>query len=374
LLKRKLNIDRKTLGAGHITAKEMQSISGQIYTIDSTLGEGAYSDVFSVRCGDDKTFAFKRFKREGSDLELGVLREISVLQILKNSHGGLINLLDTILLDDDEQTFGVIVPKYSTDLHTAIKDNTIPVAKRRPISLKLAETVHFLHSNNIIHRDIKPENILLDANMVPVLADYTLAKVFTGPCTGRTHTPSVGTTTYRAPEVVAKSDYGMTVDIWSLGIVFLELFTNELVDIADDVSMLAFVASKIPMFTQNKLGDMVTGMLSINPEPRLTAKEVLSAPFFKSSPISPVQESKYTPKIGVDVTPDVIGMCENFEVQREITKKAAQVYVSSTGCSVQSAVELACKFYEAETFEIENEDYPEEEMQILMKMGYNLFV
>jgi fused-like protein len=371
--RKKIEISAGKLG-GHIATKAMQSISGQIYTIDGNLGDGAYSDVFSVRRSDGEVCAFKRFKRESPDLGLGVLREISILQILRDSHKGLINLLDTILLDDDEQTFGVVVPRYQTDLHSAIKNNAIPAATRKSLSFSLAETVYFLHSNDIIHRDIKPENILLDADMVPVLADYTLAKVFTGSCTGSTHTPRVGTATYRAPEVVSKSDYGLAVDIWSLGIVFFELFTNELVDIADDTSMLAFVASKIPMFTQNKLGDMVTGMLSINPGNRLTAKAILNAPFFNGSSISFVHAPRYAPRTGVEPTQDVINMCENFEVQREITKTAAQVYVSATGCSVQSAVELACKFYEAETFEIENEDYPEEEMQILMKMGYNLFV
>jgi serine/threonine protein kinase len=278
--RKKIEISGGKLGA-HIATKAMQSISGQTYTIDGNLGDGAYSDVFSVRrSGDGEVCAFKRFKRESSDLGLGVLREISILQILRDSHKGLINLLDTILLDDDEQTFGVVVPRYQTDLHSAIKNDAIPAAKRKSLSFSLAETVYFLHSNGIIHRDIKPENILLDADMVPVLADYTLAKVFTGSCTGSTHTPRVGTATYRAPEVVSKSDYGLAVDIWSLGIVFFELFTNELVDIADDASMLAFVASKIPTFTQNKLGDMVTGMLSINPGNRLTAKAILNAPFF----------------------------------------------------------------------------------------------
>jgi serine/threonine protein kinase len=176
--RKKIEISGGKLGA-HIATKAMQSISGQTYTIDGNLGDGAYSDVFSVRRSDGEVCAFKRFKRESSDLGLGVLREISILQILRDSHKGLINLLDTILLDDDEQTFGVVVPRYQTDLHSAIKNDAIPAATRKSLSFSLAETVHFLHSNGIIHRDIKPENILLDADMVPVLADYTLAKVFT---------------------------------------------------------------------------------------------------------------------------------------------------------------------------------------------------
>jgi len=43
-------------------------------------------------------------------------------------------------------------------------------------------------------------------------------------------------------------------------------------------------------------------------------------------------------------------------------------------CSAHTAVELACKFYETELFNIESEEYPEEEMLILRKMKYNLFV
>ena len=358
----------------------MESISGHIYTINTPIGSGTHSDVFSVSRADGQDFAFKRFKNPSRELGLGVLRELSILTILKDSHPGVVHLKDIIFLNDDQRMFGVILPKYSVDLHTAIQEGKIRLADRTSIAFRLSETVCFLHEQYVIHRDIKPENILLNDDWSPVLADYSLAKIFTGKCQEDTHTPGAGTSTYRAPEVISHQDYGLASDVWSLGVVFFELFTDSIPDMEDDASMFQFVSSKIPAFAQNRLGEMVRGMLSTDPHTRWSADRVLTSSFFKQQVESCHRtRSRWSTcrkptRSRVVVTPAVFEMCENFEVTRVISQEAAQTYVDTTGCSAHSAVKLACKFYEPEAFETENEDCRDEEIQILRKMGYNLFV
>ena len=116
---------------------------------------------------------------------------------------------------------------------------------------------------------------------------------------------------------------------------------------------------------------MVKGLLVACPQDRWTARQALESEMFGISP--PIHKvwngiNKYK------VSKKVRNMCENFETEKCITMWAAQIYQKRTGCSLHSAVELACKFYETDLFNIESEEYPEEEMLILKKMNYNLFV
>lgn len=349
----------------------MQSISGRTYKQGKKLGSGTFGTVYAVIRDDDKEFAFKKCERETADLELGVLREISILKIFQGNNHGIMNLEDIIVLDDDNQTFGIIMKKYDLDLHKAIRKKILDKNDKRNIARKLLEAVVFLHENGVIHRDIKPENVLLDDNNNPVLADYTLAKVFTDICSYGTHTGKIATATYRAPEVVAKKSYSFPVDAWSLGVLFYELFTGHQLRAKHDYEALEFLFHQIPKFNDNSLGKMIKGLLTINPDERLTAREALEGEMFNVKLIIP-KVFKVMQKC--QVSKRIKKLCENFDAEKKVTSWAAQTYMDSTGCSARSAVELACKFYETELQDFENEEYPEEEMQILMKMNYNLFI
>nr|CAH0107020.1 unnamed protein product [Daphnia galeata] len=103
------------------------------------------------------------------------------------------------------------------------------------IFLQIVQGINYIHNNNIIHRDIKPENIFVDATANQVLiGDFGLAVLsFTNepnsaistkvPVVTRTATRGVGTQTYAAPEQLASREPDAKSDIYSLGIVLLEL-------------------------------------------------------------------------------------------------------------------------------------------------------
>ncbi|XP_044361995.1 disease resistance protein RGA5 [Triticum aestivum] len=87
----------------------------------------------------------------------------------------------------------------------------------------ICEGVHYLHQQRIIHMDLKPQNVLLDDNMVPRIADFGLSRRLSGSQSRAITDHKLGTMGYMAPEFLISGEITFKTDIYSLGIIVMEI-------------------------------------------------------------------------------------------------------------------------------------------------------
>ncbi|GAB1523351.1 serine/threonine-protein kinase gin4 [Rhizoctonia solani] len=141
----------------------------------------------------------------------------------------------------------------------------------------------YCHRFNISHRDLKPENILLDKNMNIKIADFGMAALEVA--NGMLET-SCGSPHYASPEIVAgKAYHGASSDVWSCGVVLYALLTSRLPFDHPDIRVL-LKKVKVGKFEMNSdisplAQDLIRRMLVVDPEKRITVRQIFRHPFFK---------------------------------------------------------------------------------------------
>lgn len=114
---------------------------------------------------------------------------------------------------------------------------------------QLLRGLKYIHSANVIHRDLKPSNLLLNANCDLKICDFGLARPTSE---NEFMTEYVVTRWYRAPELLLNSsDYTASIDVWSVGCIFMELMNRRPLfagrDHAHQMRLLTEVRSKLKL-------------------------------------------------------------------------------------------------------------------------------
>ena len=197
------------------------------FKIISHLGSGSYGQVYLGVYNGNK-YAIKRVSLEQP---MQTLWEISLYNLM--SHPNIVSPFEYISIGD-HRYIDIVMPEADSTLRSFIYQIPTEIDIRL-IAWQLLSALDYMHTNSIVHRDLKPANILLNDTKVMVI-DFGLARFIDqnlNPTSVR-----IQTYTYRAPEVFQaikdiheKKDVhtstrtlGTAMDIWSVGMMILEMF------------------------------------------------------------------------------------------------------------------------------------------------------
>ncbi|KAG5129438.1 hypothetical protein JHK84_035835 [Glycine max] len=193
------------------------------------IGEGTYSSVFRAReVETGKMFALKKVRFDNFQPESirFMAREITILRRLDHPN---IMKLEGIITSRLSNSIYLVFEYMEHDLAGLVSrpDIVFSESQIKCYMRQLLSGLEHCHMRGIMHRDIKLSNILLNNEGVLKIGDFGLANTIS---TNSKHhlTSRVVTLWYRPPELLMGStNYGVSVDLWSVGCVFAEIFLGK---------------------------------------------------------------------------------------------------------------------------------------------------
>ncbi|CAN1281444.1 G-type lectin S-receptor-like serine/threonine-protein kinase At4g27290 [Linum perenne] len=194
------------------------------------LGEGGYGPVYVGVMVDGQEIAVKRL----SSISGQGIKEFKneVLLISKLQHRNLVKLLGCCIQGDEKMLVYEYMPNKSLDsfIFDDGRSRLLDWGKRFNIICGIARGLLYLHQDSrlrIIHRDLKASNVLLDNELNPKISDFGLARSFGGDASEGNTNRVVGTYGYMAPEYAADGLFSVKSDVFSFGILVLEIISRK---------------------------------------------------------------------------------------------------------------------------------------------------
>ncbi len=315
------------------TSRLIQKDSGRLeehYKVLNKLGQGTFGSVYRVvHNKTDLIRAMKMIKKNTINLQDDDRKFLKEIQILiQIDHPNIIKIYEYF---HDETYFYIITEFVSGgELYDTIsKWKNFNEDKAAYIMRQLLSAVNYLHSYNIVHRDLKPENMMVEKtskskdkssnDMINIkLIDFGTCNFFDG----KTKLSlKVGTPYYIAPEVLRKS-YNEKCDLWSCGVILYILLcgyppfsgdtTEEIIEavMSGKFSMEGSEWKKI----SNSAKDLVTKLLEIKQDKRLTAQESINHKWIQEKHEILDQKDKVDDNVWINVLENI----KNFNAKEKL--------------------------------------------------------
>jgi serine/threonine protein kinase len=261
--------------------------------IISILGKGTYGDIYLIT-QNNHNYALKVLigNQSNSYVELDILNRLS--------HPNIIHATNFYFLKDSSLAFKL--PLADMDIKKYSKTSSSSYQNQLKLMSDLIAGLYFLHDNNILHLDIKHNNILIYDSMThpkAILIDFSISMYnVNGIVVSRDELVTID---HRPPEILIGSSpykYHKSVDIWSLGMVFLTLLSRgkcifssyEKRDVIStinkylhpnkiDTTLNRFlIESPIKQLSIN----LLKSMLRFNPHERICMEQIKNHPLFRN--------------------------------------------------------------------------------------------
>ncbi|XP_020599024.1 PTI1-like tyrosine-protein kinase At3g15890 [Phalaenopsis equestris] len=210
------------------TYKELHTATNG-FSEDYKLGEGGFGSVYWGKTTDGLQIAVKKLKAMNSKAEMEFAVEVEILGRVR--HKNLLGLRGYCAGVDQRLIVYDYMPNLSllSHLHGQFADEMrLDWKKRMNIIIGSAQGLVYLHHEatpHIIHRDIKASNVLIDSDFQPLVADFGFAKLIPDGVSHMT-TRVKGTLGYLAPEYAMWGKVSESCDVYSFGILLLELVSG----------------------------------------------------------------------------------------------------------------------------------------------------
>ncbi|KAL0911300.1 hypothetical protein M5K25_019432 [Dendrobium thyrsiflorum] len=263
----------KRLPTGHLVPKErrnMRNTESLLFDLDTIikatnnfseenkLGEGGFGPVYKGLLEDGQHIAVKRLSRTSTQGFVEMKNEVAL--VAKLQHKNLVRLLGCCFEENEMMLVYEYLPKTSLDryLFDPTERPQLDWGTRYKIIEGIGRGLLYLHEESrlkIIHRDLKASNILLDNNMTPKISDFGLARLFHIDQTQQNTNRIAGTFGYMAPEYAMHGLLSTKSDVFSYGVLILEIITGRRNVVSTDIGHPLDLLSYVHKFTFKPVQD-----------------------------------------------------------------------------------------------------------------------
>ncbi|MCO5580029.1 hypothetical protein L7F22_033895 [Adiantum nelumboides] len=216
----------KLKGARYFSFAELKKATNN-FSETNEIGSGGYGKVYKGELITKEKLAIKRAEQRSMQGAVEFKNEIELLS--RVHHRNLVGLVGFCFKQGEQMlVYDYMENGTLRDALQGFRGIKFDWRRRLRVALGAAQGLAYLHdsaSPPIIHRDIKSSNILLDAKLNAKVADFGLSKI--GPDAGKTHvtTQVKGTVGYLDPEYYLTQQLTEKSDVYSYGVVLLEMLT-----------------------------------------------------------------------------------------------------------------------------------------------------
>lgn len=255
------------------------------YINPTLIGEGSTSKVYlATEKALDRQVAIKKMNITKQQRRELLINEVATMKYYK--HPNIYKMYNSYLVDDELW----LVLEYLeggalTDIVTSISMTEEQIAT---VCVQCLQVLAYLHSEGIIHRDIKSDSILLANDGSIKVTDFGFCAQVSAQVPRRKSL--VGTPYWLSPEIISRQPYGPEADIWSMGIMIMEMVDGEppFYD-RPPIQAMKKIRDMPPAKLHNHarvspyLDNFLSRMLIKDPSQRATARELLQHPFLQQA-------------------------------------------------------------------------------------------
>ncbi|KAG7019663.1 Cysteine-rich receptor-like protein kinase 29, partial [Cucurbita argyrosperma subsp. argyrosperma] len=199
------------------------------FSDENKLGEGGFGAVYKGKLPNKRIVAVKRLSKVSGQGDDEFKNELLLLS--KLHHRNLVKLLGFSFKQNEKLLIYEFLQNGSLEkfIFDPLKRQTLNWAMRYKIIQDITRGLVYLHEDSrikIIHRDLKPSNILLDTNMNAKISDFGTARLFASEQTRDDTSAIIGTFGYMAPEYARHGQFSSKSDVFSFGVLVLEIVTG----------------------------------------------------------------------------------------------------------------------------------------------------